>query len=412
MKKILLFVIAASFAVLAGCDFYGTTTTEAPAEPQTHTITLVSEFVAMNTTDHYVLGADIDLGGIEWIPVGTPDDPFSGDFDGAGHTVSNFTVTHAYGGFLGLFGSVTGDIRDVTVTDFTIDATSTRLLYAGGLAGHTTGSIAGCAVQGDITVRSTASTVYVGLLAGFAASYTTSTMTLSEFVASAVTDSYGTGTIDAAAKHFLYAGGLLGKAYNIVLADSHAEAAITASADVYRVYAGGLVGHGYGGILKAHADSVEDAVFETVRCYAEASMTISSSGTKAAVGGLYGFLQDGFVEDCFASADIVVAGSAIDVGGLLGEVWYGSVATSVAKTDLTVVGATGQTVRFSGVAGYMPDPVTLTDVFRHVVHADAVEIDLGEVVSLGNLGLAQWYQDSLGWTAETFDLATVIGILS
>ncbi|MDP3129700.1 MAG: GLUG motif-containing protein, partial [Bacillota bacterium] len=357
MKKILLFILVASFAVLAGCDFYGTTTTTAPIEPETHTITLLAEFVAMNTTDHYVLGADIDLGGLEWIPLGTPDDPFSGDFDGAGHTVSNFAITHAYEGFLGLFGSVTGDIKDLTVTDFTIDATSTKLIYAGGLVAHTTGSIDHCTAVGEITVRSSASTVYVGLLAGFAASYTTSTMTLAEFVSSEIRDSRASGSIDAEAEHFLYVGGLIGKAYNIVIADASAVAAITASSEVYRVYAGGLVGHGYGGILKAHAESVEDAVFETVRCYADASITITASGTKAAVGGLYGFLQDGFVEDCFANATIVAAGSAIDVGSMFGELWYGPVATSVGRLDLTIIGSQDQTVRFGYLAGFVPDPV-------------------------------------------------------
>lgn len=52
---------------------------------------------------------DIDLGGEEWIPIGTGDDdlnpehPFSGMFDGKGYTISNYKVT-------------TGYIRDTDVT--------------------------------------------------------------------------------------------------------------------------------------------------------------------------------------------------------------------------------------------------------------------------------------------------------
>ena len=42
----------------------------------------------------------------EWIPIGTPDNPFEGSLDGAGHTVSNMVITHTYAN-AGLFG-VTG----------------------------------------------------------------------------------------------------------------------------------------------------------------------------------------------------------------------------------------------------------------------------------------------------------------
>ncbi len=38
------------------------------------------------------LEADIDLNGSEWIPVGNAVNPFSGNFDGNGKTVSNFKI--------------------------------------------------------------------------------------------------------------------------------------------------------------------------------------------------------------------------------------------------------------------------------------------------------------------------------
>ncbi|MCK7486150.1 MAG: hypothetical protein MZU97_11840 [Bacillus subtilis] len=100
-------------------------------------IATVDEFVAMNTTDHYVLGADIDLGGVEWIPLGTPARSVLRRFRRRPAIPISELHRHgqAYGGFLGLFGSVTGDLANLTVTDFTIDATSTKLIYAGGLAG-------------------------------------------------------------------------------------------------------------------------------------------------------------------------------------------------------------------------------------------------------------------------------------
>lgn len=41
----------------------------------------------------YTLYCDIDLGGLEWTPIGTPDNRFSGIFDGNGHTIYNLKIT-------------------------------------------------------------------------------------------------------------------------------------------------------------------------------------------------------------------------------------------------------------------------------------------------------------------------------
>ncbi|MFA5007544.1 MAG: hypothetical protein WC509_08825 [Candidatus Izemoplasmatales bacterium] len=413
MKKALTLFTLAAVLGLAGCDFYGvTTTTAAPAEPETVVIATVDELVAMNNEDHYVLSADLDLGGLSWIPVGTPDDPFAGGFDGAGHTISNYSITAENGGFVGFFGSVTGDLENLTLADFAIDVAYDGLLYVGGLAAHTTGSIADCAVYGDIVAVNTSSSSYVGLLAGFAASYTTATMTTSEFVASTISGAYAEGSVDAVADHFLSAGGLVGRTANVVLSDCGARVSVVGTATVYRAYVGGLVGHGFGGLLKAHADTLEDVTFETVRCYADTALTVTAAGTMASAGGLYGYLQDGFVEDCFANATIVVGGSAVDVGGLAGELWYGSASTSVFRVGLTVAPSADLSLRFGGIAAFVQSEVVLTDCFRMTQSLFAATDPHGVEASADQLSSAQWYQDGLGWSAETFDIATVVGILS
>lgn len=62
---------------------------------------LVAETVPHNV----LLLADIDLGNEEWTPIGTFDNPFEGDFDGMGHTISNLKITS--GQNVGLFGQIT-----------------------------------------------------------------------------------------------------------------------------------------------------------------------------------------------------------------------------------------------------------------------------------------------------------------
>ena len=41
------------------------------------------------------LESDLDLSANEWLPIGTHDTPFMGNFNGNGHTVSNLKITSA-----------------------------------------------------------------------------------------------------------------------------------------------------------------------------------------------------------------------------------------------------------------------------------------------------------------------------
>ena len=65
----------------------------------------------------YKLAADIDLGGNVWYRIGNTELPFSGTFDGDGHTVSNFFV---YEHPAGLFGSTS----NATIKNLKIDTAS------------------------------------------------------------------------------------------------------------------------------------------------------------------------------------------------------------------------------------------------------------------------------------------------
>jgi hypothetical protein len=54
------------------------------------------------------LGADIDLLNLEWIPIGTKDNPFRGKFNGADMEISNLNIDAPDATNAGLFGYVTG----------------------------------------------------------------------------------------------------------------------------------------------------------------------------------------------------------------------------------------------------------------------------------------------------------------
>lgn len=69
-------------------------------------------------TYNYALQVNIDLDDREWTPIGDEDHPFTGTFDGQGHTIKNLKVDSSKDN-VGLFGAVKSDAgadSDVTVT--------------------------------------------------------------------------------------------------------------------------------------------------------------------------------------------------------------------------------------------------------------------------------------------------------
>lgn len=65
----------------------------------------------------YRLTKDIDLGGMDWTPIGSdPYKPFNVMFDGAGHTIQNFRVNAKKHPYAGLFGCVATNSYIVNLT--------------------------------------------------------------------------------------------------------------------------------------------------------------------------------------------------------------------------------------------------------------------------------------------------------
>ena len=130
------------------------------------------KFVAenVNTMEFYVnqaanifdgktvyLEKDIDLGGMEWTPIGDyafSRTSFNGVFDGQNHTVSNFNVTEPVKwtekvteASYGFFGNVKGTIKNLTIKNATVNPEGGR--YTAVLVGrlHNGGKIENCHVE-------------------------------------------------------------------------------------------------------------------------------------------------------------------------------------------------------------------------------------------------------------------------
>ena len=170
------------------------------------------------------LHEDIDMKDVtNFTPIGNNNHPFTGTFDGGGHTISNLSVsiTESYTGF---FGYNEGTIRGVTLANADI-STDTRY-SVGGIAGVNNGSITGCTVTGG-TIK--ASDALAGGIAG-------KNDTTGSITGCTVTD----GTIKATN----YAGGIAGKNQGSISGCTVTDRTIKATT----YYAGGIAGLNDGSI--------------------------------------------------------------------------------------------------------------------------------------------------------------------
>lgn len=124
--------------------------------------------------EDFVLSSDIDLSTLtksaaivsNWVPMGSEDKPFTGTFDGKGHTIKNLTIveTEAKEGkaFIGFFGyAKDATIKNVTFENVYLNIACLDIDHSQGHIGAVAGSLEGTStiekvtVKGDIKVEAT-----------------------------------------------------------------------------------------------------------------------------------------------------------------------------------------------------------------------------------------------------------------
>ena len=248
---------------------------------------------------------DIDMKDVNnFTPIGNDYNlPFTGTFDGGGHTISNLSVSIT-GYYAGLFGYNKGTIRDVTLANADI---STDTDDAGGIAGRNNGSISGCTVTGG---KITASTDYAGGIAGL--NNTTGSIT-----GCTVTG----GTITTTSK----AGGIAGGNEGSISGCTVTDGTITSST----YYAGGIAGRNNttGSITGC---TVTDG---TIKATNEAGGIAGSNDTSGSITG------------CTVTGETITASNS-DAGGIAG--WNDGSITECTVTDGTITASTNNA---GGIAG-------------------------------------------------------------
>ncbi|WP_158279347.1 MBG domain-containing protein [Azospirillum humicireducens] len=347
------------------------------------------QLVAAAPSGTYRLSRDIDAGATAgssnagiwsssgFVPIGSGGTPFSGTFDGGGHTISNLTINRSSTDGVGLFSEAgaASVIRDLTLT-----GTMTGGAYTGGLAGRGSGLIktvntavtvtgtdhvgglVGEMAGGSVIDSSAANEVngegYIGGLIG-RVDGTTTTLTrvhadgtvtnISQGGARAfngglvgynnggtIESSYATGEVRADSGTANYSGGLVGENTGTIR-DSYATGNVPGSWD-----AGGLVGRNWGNISNSYAtgsvggdgmNSVGGLIGDHYTGTLSNVYATGSVNGNGPVGGLIGYMEAGSLADAFASGD---ANSAFSpVGGLIGLVASGSVTRAYATGSVT-----------------------------------------------------------------------------
>ena len=245
-------------------------------------------------TINAVLTADIDLAGYKWTPIkpNSSSYGYAGTFDGQGHTVKNLYVDNVQGA--GLFGQVTGQIKNLTVEGNIYASTAT---HAGGIAGMLkenagkTVLISNCVSKVNITFTGTSNYVYAGGIVGYCgANSDTSTNVIDNC------SYYGTIT----AKNGSCAGGILGAMTNrnVTIKNSSNYGTVIAKNNV-------------GGILGIHNESSPKApAGKILGCYNAGTVSGQTN-----VGGIAGCFKgkttnDAVVEmsGCYSAGDVLSTG--------------------------------------------------------------------------------------------------------
>lgn len=138
------------------------------------------------TDQHLRLGADIDISGADWEPIGGSFARFNGCFDGAGKTITGLSEGTAdaprtldgESAYIGLFGWLNEKavVRNLTLDQVAIYTRSTGSAYVGGIAGRMSGLetegdyrgvlVDGCVVKGVISHTTEKGTSFIGGVGG------------------------------------------------------------------------------------------------------------------------------------------------------------------------------------------------------------------------------------------------------
>ena len=353
--------------------------------------------------DNYILMADIDMtkdtapggdwdNGYGWAPIGEDSTmPFTGIFDGNGHTIKGMQITGIRTAYAGLFGCVNGRIRNLTMDTVTI-STYDNNTYVGGLVGSVEGVIENVTMK-NVTITSGSNTIYVGGLAAFA-QY------------SHIKDIVVDGTISHISDvKKSYTGGLVGELTNASILSNCTNSIIISNKNSYKnqvkwynQYGGGsgwnvFFGYSYcGGICgKLSIGSQINNSYNTSKIASETSGSYSISycdGSYSYTGGIIGYSSDSSLTmSCYNKGEIIsnsykgpYSGGISSTGNVIGCINLGAITSEGGEKSAISNGTITNCYYLRGTADFGKH--NTTDTATTAVALSAAQMKLKAVFGL------------------------------
>jgi hypothetical protein len=344
---------AGAVAALLFCACELTPFSGVEIEPPSLQISRLADLESIGSKDkelplsgRYILTTDITVE--NWEPLAVTK-PFSGVFDGAGHTITivngtgglfnsirgaavrNLTVKITANAVSGNVGAIAGLAEQSVIENCTVAVTITLLgtahnASAGGIVG-TMGdfsTVRNCSASGNITLTTSEAgsepsdslMIYSGGIAGYSGTPGQAGDGESGCV---ITGSRWTGGSVRAIGGYPYVGGIVGYNYTGARVERCWATGMVTANGVYLPYAGGVAGYNSGFVME---NPQVAALIEN--CYSTAYVTAVSKSKTALAGGIAGANARGAViSKCYARGDVTaqVNGSGgSDIGGTIGPI--------------------------------------------------------------------------------------------
>jgi hypothetical protein len=220
---------------------------------------------------------------------------FAGVFNGAGHKIIKLTINGIGNNYLGLFGYVGGEIKNLGLENVSVNGgwcgeCGCNSNEVGGLAGENHGTISNCYSTGDVNGGINA--WEVGGLVGYNSG-------------GSISNCFSTGAVIGGDSSY-EVGGLVGLNYSSI---SNCYSTATVNSGDYSEWLGGLAGENdYGSISN---------------CYSTGTVTGGAGGDYGGyIGGLIGGnYWGGSITNCYATGAVSGGDDANWLGGLVGDNW-------------------------------------------------------------------------------------------
>lgn len=247
----------------------------------------LAELVNNGATDiNITLNTDLNLTNMEWTPIGTESQPYTGTFDGGNHTITGLKINQSGTDNVGLIGYLgsEGKVQNVVLANISVSGAN----YVGGIAGQTDGTVENCSVNGTVTGQNQTGGIVgrnFSTISGCSAEGTVTGNINVGGISGLCVPNYDTGT-----------GSLIGS----TIEGCHSTAAVSGISSV-----GGVVGNlGNNSFLMA--------------CYSTGNVTATITDGYAHVGGVVGQNGQGTVTACYHATGEITSSGGDRIGGIAG----------------------------------------------------------------------------------------------